>query len=105
MKYQMNWKSARMTVDTVAGTISGNTYPAKEWIKGTFDVKWDSASKCWIGSPEAIANEILVHMDYYKRVNNLSEITATAPAPQSCSHSDTLCPICHTYCYGDCKAH
>ena len=48
MRFSIERKHAEVFLDTEAGTISGNTYPMKDWLKKYFDgMKWDKEEKVW----------------------------------------------------------
>jgi hypothetical protein len=104
MKYTLTINRAALTINTTAGTISGDTYPARPWIKETFKTAaWDGASKAWRIDPAELETEITKYAERYRRIGNLQEaITAAAPAAPAHNPHTGPCPHCGTYCYGEC---
>lgn len=74
--------------------MSGDTYPIKSIIKNNFDGIWDAATKSWIVNIEKVEQAIGSY---------LSLVIETAPTA-AIIRRETLCPHCHTYCYGDCRS-
>lgn len=54
-------------VNTETGVISGKTYPAKDWIKRSFEAKWNKEDKVWMADPELIKEELTKNAHYYKK--------------------------------------
>ena len=54
-------------VNTETGGISGKTYPAKDWIKRSFEAKWNKEDKVWMADPELIKEELTKNAHYYKK--------------------------------------
>ena len=91
-------------INTVTGVISGDTYKSKDWIKDSFKATYDKATKTWRADTAKIAAELA--SDYYKKFIVRVDDAAEKAQPVSHSHSvkSGICPICHTYCDGDCTA-
>ena len=105
MTYTMTSGRNTIKIDTVSGNISGDTYGMRQMIKDNFtDATWNAEAKVW--HSDAAAEEIEKHIEYYKRVYKLSEVKSASTASEHHNHAHSeLCPICHTYCYGDCQCH
>ena len=121
MKYTMSYNKSTITLDTVTGKITGDTYQMRTTIKGDFPgAKWNKEEKCWEYAD--IEGRINEYHDYFTRCYNLTaevpEPTETTEAPAVRKNSKTvattvrdavisrisgLCPRCGTYCYGDCS--
>ena len=78
--------------------VTGNTFPAREWIKTHLAGKWNGERKSW-----AIDTEKFNRLLQMGAIFQDAEVTpvATKVAPRV---NNGLCPRCHTYCYGDCTA-
>jgi len=103
MKYEMSRGRSTIIIDTEAGTISGKTYEMRDVIKSDLYAKWDAANKVW--RSDKLAETIEEYKEYLTRCYKLAKIEAveTVTAHKHI-HTDGLCPICHTYCCGDCMA-
>lgn len=53
-------------VNTTTGEISGKTYNAKEWLKKSFDAKWNKETRTWFAKPEEIKEELEKYPGYYE---------------------------------------
>ena len=105
MKYTANVHNSDLVINTNNGTVSGKTFKAKEWIKENFEgIKWDSVNKAWTMDPEDMNAIIEMRKPYFVRVSGLAEVTETVKETTHHHANNGLCPICHTYCYGDCTA-
>jgi hypothetical protein len=106
MTYTMTIRDNIINLDTTAGTITGETYKAKEAIKEEFPgIKWDGRRKAWTMDGAAMEARINEYNDYFRRVYNLSAATETATATTKTTKArNGRCPICGGYCYGDCRA-
>ena len=67
------------TVNTTTGEISGKTYNAKEWLKKSFDAKWNKETRTWFAKPEEIKEELAKYPGYYESyiVKESEEVEAT----------------------------
>ena len=105
MKYTANVHNSDLVINTNNGTVSGQTFKAKEWIKENFEgIKWDSTNKAWTMDPEEMTSIIEMRKAYFERVSGLAEAAETTKETSYHHVNNGLCPICHTYCYGDCTA-
>jgi len=87
-------KSAKVQLN--GNLLTGDTYEAKGYIKAYLGGKWDSNSKGWRVDVSKV-EKILSTTGGMIKVDN--------SAPQTKSHNhNSICPRCHTYCYGDCQA-
>lgn len=78
-------------------TLSGNTYPVKEYIKSYLGGKWDGNKKAWVVDIEKV-NSLIT------RGGQISIDDTPAPAPKKSTGVSGWCNKCHSYCYGDCTA-
>lgn len=106
MKYEMTVKNSNFTLDTTTGTISGQTFAAKEWIKENFSgIYWNASSKTWTMDADMMTKRIIEMNEYFVRVAKMTAVVSKVEEIVTTHHyCDTLCPICHTYCNGDCEA-
>lgn len=54
------------TVNMTTGEISGKTYNAKEWLKKSFDAKWNKETRTWFVKPEEVEAELAKYPGYYE---------------------------------------
>ena len=85
---------------TSAIEISGNTYPYATSLR-RLGLQWDSSRKVWYGTPSA---EIKDGFFFGRRGGRDLIVKVVGERAASIPSVDTLCPRCHTYCYGDCIA-
>lgn len=74
-------------------TLSGNTFPVKDWIKSKVDGKWDANRKMWV-----------VNSAQVDRWLKAGAIHADNSQPAQTTGTNGYCRKCHSYCYGDCEA-
>lgn len=127
MKYTLSYNKSTITLDTVTGKITGDTYQMRTTIKEDFPgAKWNKEEKCWEYAD--IEGRINEYRDYFTRCYKLAaeapaaeaeadteEVEAPAtlkeskPSKPTTTHDAVisritgLCPRCGTYCYGDCS--
>jgi hypothetical protein len=88
---------ARGTAVTLNGNkLSGNTYPAKDYIKSYLGGKWDGATKTWIVDVEKVNNLIA------RQAIRVDDSAPAAVAPKA--FASGWCNKCKSYCYGDCES-
>lgn len=107
MTYTMTIKGRNINVNTTTGTISGDTYSAKETLKEEFPgIRWDGSRKCWTLDAATLTARVEDMHDWLTRAYSLREVaTAKAtPATAPTKLNNGKCPRCGTYCYGDCTA-
>lgn len=105
MKYTMSRRNDTITLDTVTGNITGNTYGMKDVIKEEFSgATWNKDAKAW--HVENMAARIDEIREYLTRCYRLAEVKAAAPTSHDVviNRINGICPRCGTYCYGDCSA-
>lgn len=85
--------------------VRGNTYPVKDKIKAIGGI-WRADAKVWM-VPASKAREARMIMDNSPMQTKLQRERGTASS-QVDAHGNRiitqLCPVCDSYCYGDCEA-
>lgn len=86
-------------------TISGNTYPVKDFIKSYLNGKWDSNRKGWIVDVEKV-NDMLSKGGSAYTGFWVDDGVPTAKPRKATGTAATngWCDLCHSYCWGDCTA-
>ena len=79
MTYTMTIRDNIINLDTTAGTITGETYKAKETIKEEFPgIKWDGSRKAWTMDGAAMEARINEYSGSLRSQPLHSNETATA---------------------------
>lgn len=109
MKYTMSRGRDEIILNTETGKITGNTYGMKDVIKSDLYASWNAAEKCW--ESDKLAETIEEYKAYLTRCYKLSAVEDTAAEENKPAYRKAfaakvngLCPRCHTYCCGDCRA-
>jgi hypothetical protein len=82
-------------IELNGNTLSGNTFPAKDYIKAYLGGKWNASSKTWTVDADKVA----------RWLNNTSNFSAdnNPPTPKSAvAGIGGWCSKCHDWTYGDC---
>lgn len=105
MIYTMSSKRDTITLNTETGDITGGTYGMKEIIKSDLYATWDAGRRVW--HSDKLAETIESYKDYLTRLYKLSAVETNPSNPireRVVNVRNGICPRCHTYCYGDCRA-
>ena len=73
--------------------LTGDTYQVKNFIKTQLQGKWNADKKAWVVNVSEVEYWI-----------EKGAITVHDAPMTSSKTTNGICPICKTYCYGDCKA-
>ena len=82
--------------------ISGNTYKNMGKIKEHADVKFEGASKTWVGKVSLDGYEYITTYCYGVTISIISNDLPVIN--KGVSGVTTPCKKCGTYCFGDCEA-
>lgn len=82
--------------------LTGDTYPAKDNIKKYWNGKWNAQNKAWEVDPGLVMQTLQSKNNWGLSVAEDSEPTAQ-PKHNHSHKVYEVCPICGTYCYGDCQ--
>lgn len=107
--YQMSRNGKTIILNTETGDITGDTYAMRDIIKSDLYATWNAAAKCWHN--DSLKEIVAEYKSYLTRLYNLTVAETSAPAQKTSyrkafmAKANGLCPYCHTYCYGDCRAY
>lgn len=92
--------------------VTGETYKAKEVIKGALGGRWEAERKVWIVDLAKVEKATKSSTGLYDASEEQIAIFTATVKPQRSFTSGTyiaadgvrVCSKCHTVCYGDCTA-